>query len=173
MDTHSVRDHAGRRPFQAPRHSFTRSGSPRRCQQRADSAAHHWSLPLAVSPVLPPVSFPQGDGWGVVLADLQCQVAGLKAQLHAPSSDPEPRPLGCGSGHGATGLPPPEAPGDDASIRSGGQLARFAPKWSGAPPLPASTVHWEFHWTWVSEPPALRLPSATQHQPHLQGPIQD
>ena len=48
------------------------------------------------------------------------------------------------------GPPPPlEDTGDGDAIRSGGQLARFAPGWSDAPSLPATTVRRGFHWTWA------------------------
>ena len=63
--------------------------------------------------------------------------------------------------------------GGGADIRSGGQLARFAAKWTGAPPLPATTVRRGFHWSWVADPLPLCLPSTTQHQPALRDPILD
>ena len=63
--------------------------------------------------------------------------------------------------------------GGGAYIRSGGQLARFAAKWTGAPRLPATTARRGFHWSWVSIPPSLCLPSTTQHQPALRDPILD
>ena len=66
-----------------------------------------------------------------------------------------------------------EGLGGGADIRSGGQLARFATKWTGAPPLPATTVRRGFHWSWVADPPPLCLPSSTQHQPALRDPILD
>ena len=69
--------------------------------------------------------------------------------------------------------PPLEGPGDSDAIRSGWQLARFARRWSDAPSLPATTVRQGFHWTWASDPPALRFSSTTQRQPDLREPILD
>ena len=41
-------------------------------------------------------------------------------------------------------------------------------------PLPTSHTVWRgFHWTWASDPPAIRFPSATQRQPYLRDPILD
>ena len=71
LDSHSVRDHAGRVPFQAPRRSFAFSSSPRRHQQRSDSVRHHWSLPPTVSAIPQSFSFLKGNGWGAVLADFE------------------------------------------------------------------------------------------------------
>ena len=90
VDERSIRDHNGRLPFQAARPSFHRAGSPRLRNQRNMSSSRTWSQPSVASTGVPPVSFPQGDGRGAVLADLQCQVADLKAQLHAPVSGPDP-----------------------------------------------------------------------------------
>ena len=64
--------------------------------------------------------------------------------------------------HPPAPLTTPKVLGGGADIRSGGQLARFAAKWTGAPPLPATTVCRGFHWSWVSDPPPLSLPSTTQ-----------
>ena len=70
-------------------------------------------------------------------------------------------------------VPPPPLGGPGDAIRSGGQLARFAPRWSGAHYLPATTVRRGFHWTWASNPPALCFPSTTQRQPVLRELILD
>ena len=80
------------------------------------------------------------------------------ARIHVRPPNPLTNPKGLGGG---------------ADIRSGGQLARFAAKWTGAPPLPATTVPRGFHWSWVADPPPLCLPSSTQHQPALRDPILD
>ena len=72
--------------------------------------------------------------------------------------------------------PPPASPSTRPCLRSRIgvlQLARFAPRWSDAPSLPATTVWRGFHWTWASDPPALRFPSSTQRQPDLREPILD
>ena len=62
---------------------------------------------------------------------------------------------------------------ESADFRSYGQLARFAHKWAGAPHLQATTVLQRFHCKWILEPPALHLPSFTQHQPDLLMPVQN
>ena len=69
--------------------------------------------------------------------------------------------------------PPLEGPEDGDAIRSGGQLARFAPRWFDTPSLPATTVRRGFHWMWASDPPALRFPSTTQRQLDLREPTLD
>ena len=68
-------------------------------------------------------------------AGRSCGRAGSACRAPRLPSEPSHQPGGLGGG---------------ADIRSGGQLARFAAKWTAAPPLPATTVRRGFHWLWVA-----------------------
>ena len=98
VDARTIRDHTGSLQFHAPHHVSRRAGSPRRRFQRTNTSGRAWSQrPVASAGNDQPTSLLQGGGRGAVLADLQRQVADLKAQLHAPVSGPDSRSRGRGS----------------------------------------------------------------------------
>ena len=98
VDARTIRDHTGRLPFHAPHHVSRRVGSPCRRFQRTDTSGCTWSQhPVTSAGNNQTNSFLQGGSRGAVLADLQRQVADLKAQLHAPVSGPNSRSRSCGS----------------------------------------------------------------------------
>ena len=107
LDTSSLRDHAGRLPFQAPRSGLYQGVVPRGRRSRRGSNRDPRSLPSPTSNRPPSTS---DELRGGVLSDLRRQVADLQAQISTTAS-PSPARTSC-RGRGS-------APPRDRSARRG------------------------------------------------------
>ena len=112
LDTSSIRDHADRLPFQAPRSELDQGFVPRGRRSRRGANRYPRSLPTPASHRPPSTS---DDLRGGVLSDLRRQVADLRAQIGTTAS-PSPARIS-GRGHGS-------APPRDRSARRGRNFFR-------------------------------------------------
>ena len=95
LDASSLRDHAGRLPFQAPRSGLNQGFAPRGRRSRRGANRDPRSLP-PTTPRGPPA--PSDELRGGVLSDLRRQVADLRAQIGTTASPSQARTAGRGRG---------------------------------------------------------------------------